>query len=159
MRFRDYIESDANMGEEKDDILKTLGKLPPSHRNLVKGFNWKLQGGNTLNGDDQHVGYMDNQSKEIAVAAPWNFPREFTALHEVAHTVWERLPNQLKQKWASIVHKNLSNQMKENPNAADSLNQDPEEIFCHCYANCYAKHKIATYNNPEWMDFIKNLPQ
>jgi len=158
MKFRTYLESDAGMGEEKQDILKTLSKLPHSHRNLIKGFSWKFQGGNTLSGDDKHVGYMDDHSKEIAVAAPWNFPREFTALHEISHIVFERLPNQLKQQWEQLVVKNRHIQANENPQAKDSLNQNAEEIFCHCYACFYSKHKIATYNNPEWMDFIRNLP-
>lgn len=159
MRFKKYLESNSDMGEEKEDVLKTLNKIPHSHRNLIKDFSWKFQGGNTLKGDDKHVGYMDSQEKEIALAAPWNFPREFTALHEIAHVVFERLPNQLKQQWAQIVQRNISQQAKENPQAKDSLSQDPEELFCHVYATFYAKHKIATYNNPEWMNFIKNLPQ
>lgn len=157
MRFKQFIESDSGMGEEKEDVIKTLQKLPISHRTNVKGFSWKFQGGNTLSGDDNHVGYMDSQSKEIAVAAPWNFAREFTILHEIAHTVWEKLPNQLKQQWVILVRNNLENQMRQNPQAKDSLNQEPEEIFCHCYATFYSKHKISTYNNPEWMSFIQNL--
>lgn len=159
MRFRDFIESDAGMGEEKNDILKTLDKLPMSHRNLIKGYSWKFQGGNTLNGDDQHVGYMDSHEKEIAVAAPWNFPREWCALHEIAHVIFEHLPQNTKHQWIQLVHRTLRKQMEENPNAQDSLNQNPEEIFCHSYACFFSKHKIATYDNPEWMNFIKNLPQ
>lgn len=156
MRFRDYLESDASMGEEKDDVLTTLSKLPHSHRNSIKGFSWKFQGGNTLSGDDQHVGYMDNQEKEIAVAAPWNYGREFTALHEIAHTIWERLPQQIKQQWFQVV-KNTKLTPEDQQN--DSLNQNPEELFCMSYACFYAKHKIVTYYKPEWMKFIKELPQ
>jgi hypothetical protein len=159
MRFKTYIESDGDMGEEKNDILKTLGKLPTSHRNNIKGYSWKFQGGNTLNGDDKHVGYMDDHEKEIAVAAPWNFPREWCALHEIAHVILERLPSQIKQQWVQLVKRTIQKQIKDNPNAADSLDQNPEEIFCHSYACFYSKHKLATYNNPEWMNFIKNLPQ
>ena len=159
MRFKDFLESDSGMGEEKRDVLKTVGKLPPTHRNLIKGFDWKFQGGNTLSGDDQHVGYMDNYEKEIAVAAPWNYSREFTILHEIAHTVWERLPNQLKHQWAAIIQKTKHQQAANNPDNKDCLNQNPEELFCMSYASFYAKHKVATYNHPEWMNFIKNLPR
>jgi hypothetical protein len=156
MRFRDYIESDASMGEEKDDIVKTLSKLPPSHRNRVKGFDWKFQGGNTLSGDQQHVGYMDSQEKEIAVAAPWNYGREFTALHEIAHTIWESLPPEVQKQWFHVVKNTKPSADGQNN---DSLNQNPEELFCMSYACYYAKHKIVTYYKPEWMNFIKNLPQ
>jgi hypothetical protein len=156
MKFKAFLESDAGMGEEKDDILKTLAKIPPSHRNLIKGFNWKFQGGNTLAGDDHHVGYMDDHEKEIAVAAPWNYGREFTALHEIAHTVWERLPPQTQQQWAHLFKKTNTGTPDGQNN--DSLSQPPEEIFCMVYANCYAKHKLLTYYKPEWFEFIKNLP-
>lgn len=148
MRFRDYLESDAGMGEEKQDILRTLSKLPPSHRELIRGFSWKFQGGNTLAGDDQHVGYMDDYEKKIAVAAPWNYGREFTILHEIAHTVWERVPDQLKQQWAAIVQRTKHKQQ-----------QSPEELFCMAYANFYAKNKIVIHDHPEWNEFIRNLPQ
>ena len=158
MRFKDYLESDASMGEEKGDILKTLSKLPNTHRNLIKGFSWKFQGGNTLSGDDQHVGYMDDHEKEIAVAAPWNYGREFTVLHEISHTVWERLPHNLKQKWFQVVQQ-PKNQPSPDGQNKDSLSQNPEELFCMSYATFYAKHKVVTYYKPEWMEFIKNLPQ
>lgn len=157
MRFRDYIESDASMGEEKKDILQTLSKIPTSHRNFLRGFSWKFQGGNTLNGDDQHVGYMDDHEKEIAVAAPWSYGREFTILHEVAHTVWEHLPRNVKQQWVELVNRTKHTQ-NTGSETQDSLNQNAEEIFCHSYANFYTKHKLLTYSNPEWMNFIKNLP-
>jgi len=150
MRFKEFVQnmSAEDMDEEKRDIQQTLGKLPPSHANLVKGFKWKFQSGNTLHGDDEHVGYMDDQSKEIAVAAPWNYGREFTVLHEVAHRVWELLPRPLKQQWANVVAHTEKKQ-----------NQSPEELFCMAYANHYAKNKIVIHDHPQWHEFIKNLPQ
>lgn len=157
IRFKEFFQQHDNMIEEKGDIKKTLAKLPPSHQSLVQGFKWKFHGGNTLNGDAKHVGYMDDNSKEIAVAAPWNFSREFAILHEIAHKVYEKLPNEIKHQWASLVHNNAQTQMQDNPQAKDSLKQEPEEIFCHSYANYYSKHKNATYNNPEWMKFIEEL--
>lgn len=145
--FKSFVEQ--SMGdEEQKDILATLQKLPSSHSALVKGFRWKLQGGNTLQGDDQHVGYMDDGEREIAVAAPWRYSREMCALHEVAHRVWEHLPPGLRQQWLQIVA-----QTKDRPNQ-----QEPEELFAMAYASAYAKHPPITYYKPEWIKFIKNLP-
>jgi hypothetical protein len=137
----------GEMGEEKNDIARTLSKIPPQHRELVKGFNWKFHAGNTLNGDDQHIGYMDDREKEIAIAGPWNYGREFTILHEIAHRVWEQLlPPQIKQQWLQIVTK-----------TKDKQNQEPEELFCMAYANHFAKNKIVIHDHPEWHMFIKSL--
>lgn len=149
--FKEFFRQQDNMIEEKGDIKKTLSKLPPSHAALVRGFKWKFHGGNTLNGDDEHVGYMDDHSKEIAVAAPYNYGREFTILHEIGHKVWEKfvLSNTvLVKEWTQIVNRTKNKQK-----------QSPEELFCHAYANFYTKNKIVIHNHPEWKDFIGNLPQ
>lgn len=141
--FKKFMEK----SEEQEDIEKTLGKLPRSHRALVHGYNFKFHGGNTLAGDDQHIGYMDAGEKEIAVAAPWNYGREFALLHEVGHTVWERLDPKLQQQWAKIVKRTKEKQA-----------QSPEELFCMAYSNFYSKNKITIHDHPEWNEFIKNLP-
>lgn len=157
MRFREFIQQNDGMDEEKRDIAKTLSRLPPSHAALVKGYHWKFHAGNTLNGDDQHVGYIDDKAKEIAVAAPWNYGREFTILHEVAHKVWEKFiapSRQLVHEWHQIVRK-MTNKQKGD----DSLQQEPEELFCMSYAQHYAKNKIAKFENPLWQQFIANLPK
>jgi len=145
MKFSEFLENE--MGEEQTDIARTLSKIPPQHRELVQGYNWKFHPGNTLNGDDKHIGYMDDHEKEIAVAGPWNYGREFTILHEIAHRVWENLlPPQVKQAWAQIVAKT--------PNKQD---QNPEELFCMAYANHFAKNKIVVHDHPQWHMFIKRL--
>ena len=145
MRFREFMQGE--MGEEKQDIARTLSKIPPQHRELVQGYNWKFHSGNTLNGDDQHIGYMDDHEKEIAIAGPWNYGREFTILHEIAHRVWEKLlPPQVKKQWVQIVAKTPHKQ-----------NQNPEELFCMAYANHFAKNKIVIHDHPEWHMFIKSL--
>ena len=153
MRFKLFIES-----EEQKDILQTLAKLPIQHRNLVKGFDWRLEGGNTLKGDSQHVGYMDDHDKEIAVAAPWSYSRSFCALHEIAHQVFEHLPPELKHQWDALIQKTKHEQIAKNPENKDALNQSSEEIFCHSYACYYSKHKVLTYYHPAWMKFIEQLP-
>ncbi len=152
IRFREFLQQ-ATGNEEQTDIKKMLGKIPPSHANLVQGFQWKFHGGNTLNGDSQHVGYMDAGEKEIAVAAPWNYGREFTVLHEIAHKVWDQLPNQLKQQWMK-----LSTQMTDGQRKDASLKQEPVELFCMSYAQFYAKTKLTKFDNPQWMNFIASLP-
>ena len=159
--FREFMQSGMNgefmqagiqqddMDSEKADIAKMLKKLPDSHAALVQGYNWKLHPGNTLNGDDEHVGYMDDQDKEIAVSSPWNYGREFTVLHEIAHRVWEKLvPPQYKKLWFQIVH-----------NTQDKQDQSEEELFCHAYSNHYVKNRIVIHDHPQWHKFIDSLPQ
>jgi len=137
-----------DMDSEKADIAKTLEKLPDSHAELVQGYNWKLHPGNTLNGDEEHVGYMDDQDKEIAVSSPWNYGREFTVLHEIGHRVWEKLvPPQYKKMWFQIAQ-----------NTEEKQDQSPEELFCMAYANHYAKNKIVIHDHPQWHEFIERLP-
>jgi hypothetical protein len=149
MRFKSFIEQHLTSGEEVNDIKTLLNKLPKLHGQLVKGFTWKFQPGNTLHGDDEHIGYMDDKSKEIAVAAPWNYGREFTILHEIAHRVWEDIvPDDMKHEWGEIVK-----------NTKEKQPQSEEELFCMAYANHYAKNKISIHDHPEWDDFIKRLPK
>jgi hypothetical protein len=147
MGFKQFMQD--QMGEEKNDIARTLRKLPPKHQELVQGYRWKFHGGNTLNGDDEHIGYMDDHEKEIAIASPWNYGREFAVLHEIAHRVWETLvPDQMKRIWAQIV-----SQTKE------KQDQSPEELFSMAYASTYAKNKISIHDHPQWEKFIRSLPQ
>lgn len=163
LRFKEFMQQNMTsdgMGEEKKDIQNTLSKIPEPHRNLIKGYRWKFHAGNTLNGDDEHVGYVDDNDKEIAVAAPWGYGREFCALHEIAHKVLDNLPPNIKHQWLTLFNKTKNQQMHhaDDENKA-ALDQSPDEIFCMCYATFYSKHKNMTYVNPQWMQFIKNLPQ
>lgn len=134
--------------EETRDMSRLISKLPRSHAALVKDYRFKFEPGNTLHGDDDHIGYMDKGDQEIAVAAPWNYGREFTLLHEIAHLVWERLDDQTKQKWAQIADR-----------TKDKQHQNPEELFAMAYANYYAKNKVVIHDHPEWKRFIANLPK
>ncbi len=155
MKFSQFLK--LTESEEERDIVKTLSRLPSSHAALVQGFQWKFHPGNTLNGDQQHVGYIDDRQKVIAVASPWNYGREFTVLHEVAHKVWEKFvaPNpELVRKWRSLCQKKTQKQMKDN-----SLSQDPEELFCMSYSQRYCKNKIEKFDNPYWLQFIDSIPQ
>ena len=146
--FSQFLEQKAKTEEEKN-IQATLKKIPDSHGKLIKDFHVNFEGGNTLHGDDQHVGYVDEEDKEICLASPWNYGREFTFLHEIAHKVYERLvSNDLKKKWAGIVKKTKNKQ-----------EQSPEELFCMAYANHYIKNKIVIHDHPEWHKFIEELPK
>jgi hypothetical protein len=142
--FKKFLEA----SEEKQNIMDMLSKLPKRHRQLIKGYRFKFEPGNTLKGDDDHVGLIDQDRKTITVAAPWNYGREFTLLHEVAHMVWEVfLTPAMKMMWKKIV---ASTKHKQN--------QNPEELFCMAYANHYAKHKVEIHNHPEWDEFIQRIP-
>lgn len=144
MNFKLYLENTENCFR---DVKKTFNKLPKSHYNLIKKYKIEFEPNNTLKGDDGHIGFIDEENKKIKVAAPWNYGREFTLLHEVGHAVWKYLvDNKNKKEWEKIV-KNTKNKQKQND----------EELFCMAYANYYAKHKIEIHNHENWNNFIKNI--
>ena len=143
--FKEFIEASE---EEDKDIINTLSRIPASHANLVKGYTFKFQGGNTLDGDEDHVGYVQEDPKEIVIAAPWRYGREFTFLHEIGHRVYERLNDEIKKRWAMIVAHTRNKQ-----------EQDPEELFSHAYAAAYSKNPPAVHYHKAWLCFIRNLPK
>lgn len=150
--FRIFFET-----EEEDNVKDTISKLPKSHQKLLNGYKFKFTPGNTLKGDDQHIGYIHKD--RIVVAAPWHYSRSFTTLHEIAHLVYEKLVDKaLRKKWSDLMKKTKKGQIKNRPSVKSAINQNDEEIFAMSYANFYARHKVQTYDHPEWMDFIKNLP-
>lgn len=151
--FKLFIEN-----EEDDNVKEIIAKLPKSHQKLLRGFKVKFTPGNTLKNDKEHVGYIHND--KIVVAAPWSMSRSFVFLHEVSHQLFEHLfTKELKKKWSDLVKSTKSDHMKSvNKEARSALDQNDEEIFAMAYANYYCKHKLKTYDHPEWMEFIKNLP-
>lgn len=150
MNFKLFLESK----EYSKDIKNTLAKLPKDHSALIKGYKIEFQPNNTLKGDSEHIGFIDEENKKIRIAAPWNYGRCFTFLHEIAHAVWKyKVSTEKKKEWKELFASE-KNKIKTNK---DSLNQNAEEIFAMCYANFYAKHKISTYENKKWNEFIKNL--
>ena len=143
-----------------DDVKATLSKIPKSHFHLVKQYKFHIQDGNTLNNDKKHVGEIDEKNKKITVAAPWNYGREFTILHEVAHAVWKyKMTPDLKKEWEQLIKKTKKEMMEKNKENKDSIDQNPEELFSMAYANTYAKHKNETYAHDAWNNFIKAVPQ
>lgn len=153
--FRTFIES-----EEKDNVKEILSKLPKKHQDLLKGFKFKFTAGNTLPGDDGHVGMIHGM--KITVAAPWRYGREFVFLHEASHLIFEKLmTTELKKEWSDLLKKTKKIQSKTlSKNAKESLNQNDEEIFAMSFATTYATHPPITYKNKEWQDFIlKKVPQ
>jgi hypothetical protein len=139
INFKTFFEQ--KLSEEDKNIKETLKRLPKSHRALIEGYKFHLQDGNTLKDDDEHVGFLDDDKKTIGIAGPWNYGREFTFLHEIAHKVWENiLDANLKNAWKKIE------------------SSEPEEHFCMAYANFYTKNPIVKYDKPTWKKFIKELP-
>jgi len=145
MEFKIFFE---NSDEENKNIKETLKKLPKSHMALTKGFKFKFLNGNTLNGDKEHVGYMmKHPRKEIAIASPWNYGREFTFLHEIGHLVWENLMDkELRKEWSNVLK-----------NTKERQHQGDEEMFCMAYACYFAKNKISIHDHESWHEFIKKL--
>ena len=151
MDFKKYLfGEEAGQIKESGDVQETLAKLPKSHKKLLSGYKFSFQGGNTLKGDDGHIGSNDLHKKTIVVSAPWNYGREFALLHEIGHVIYMYLIGPCKHKteqWKKVVRNTK----------AEKVNQDIEELFCHAYANTYAKNKIVIHNHPTWEKFVKEL--
>jgi len=146
MNFKVFL-TESEKKKNLEDVNKTLKKLPKKYRDLFKGFKFKFEADNTLNGDNEHVGLIDTEKKTITIAAPWNYGREFTLLHEIAHLVWGHfLEDDLKKKW---------NHMAKN--TKNKVNDGLEELFCMAFANSFAKNKIGIHTHPKWEKFIKEL--
>jgi hypothetical protein len=157
LNFKDFLLET----EETDNVKSMIRRLPKKHSKLLDGYRFKYQPGNTLKGDKENIGQIDQD--KITVAAPWNYGREFTTLHEIAHLVWEYLMTpQLKKKWEKILKKTQKEQIqsvKQRGQSAEALKQCPEEIFCMAYANCYVGTPVVKYDHPAWTQFIKSLPR
>jgi hypothetical protein len=149
--FKLFIENT----EEEKDIKQTISRLPQKHQKLLQGFQVKLTPGNTLKGDNGHIGYI--HKNKIVVASPWNYSRSFCFLHEAAHLIWEKLATpEIKKEWSELLSKTKESHIKkQHTRDQSSLKQNDEEIFCMVYASIYAKHAPKTYHNEEWQNFIK----
>lgn len=142
--FKQFFTEASEMDK---NIQNTIKKIPKAHSAFVKDYVFKWQPSNTLKGDDEHIGIINPMKKTVTIAAPWNYGREFTFLHELAHKVWENLVEpEVRKEWESIVKK-TKHKMKQNA----------EELFCMAYANYYAKNKIVIHDHPEWDTFIKKI--
>lgn len=130
--FKYFLEQTA---EQEENIKKTIAKVPKKHSSLIKGYKFKWQCDNVLNGDDGHVGVIDPNDKTITVCAPWNYGREFTFLHEIAHKVFERfMTKELLDEWKAILKR-----------TKNKMNQNAEELWCMNYANYFVKNKIVVH--------------
>ena len=142
--FRLFCEQSE---EQEANIKATLNKLPPSHRELVSHYKIKWHGDNTLKGDNGHIGIVNPNNKTITIAAPWNYGREFTFLHEIAHKVFERfMTKEMLAAWKKV--------LAQNPNR---MKQNAEELWCMNYANYFVKNKIMVHSHPEWEAYMKNF--
>lgn len=141
-----FIQFFEQKSEEIKNLDDTVSKLPEKYKKLITDYEFKYTCKNTLDNDDDHVGYI--QGYDIEVSAPWNYGREFTTLHEIGHLVWEKtVTDKQKKMWNILCKKHYSKKPKMNC----------EEVFCMVFANCYVNHKIETYNIPKLIKFIKNL--
>lgn len=132
------------------DLEETLNKIPKNHKKLVRNYKFETEKENTLAGDNQHVGCIDEKNKKIKIAAPWNYGREFTILHEIGHAVWKYLvTNEQKKKWTKI-----SNQAKK---TNKKLEKDNEEVFCMIYAQFYTQNKLEKFDEPELIQFVSSI--
>jgi hypothetical protein len=145
MQFKIFLEKTENV----KNIQDALKKIPQSHANLIKDYKIVFEPNNTLKKDNDHIGFIDEEKKIIKIAAPWNYGREYTFLHEIAHAVWKYFVNSKQKKiWSRLIKK-----AKENKK--EGLDQNEEEIFCMIYAQHYAKNKISKFNHPTLEEFIK----
>jgi len=133
-------------GEEQKNVEDLISTLPLSHKKLLGKFKFTYTPKNTLSGDNDHIGYI--YKKKIVVAAPWNYSRKFTTLHEIAHLVWEHLiEKEDKNKWSKIVKSTKEKQ-----------DQNNEELFCMAYACYYSgEHCPRIHDHDEWKKFISSL--
>lgn len=148
MDFRQFLTEGK---KRDDDVEKTLRKIPKAHRDLVRSYRFVFQPSNTLKGDDGHVGFIDEDKKTITIAAPWNYGREYTLLHEIGHAVWKyRMDEKDKANWKRV----LSPVRKAN---RKDINQNDEEIFCMSYAQAYANNKMKKYDHEALVSFARKV--
>lgn len=148
MEFRQYLREAT---EQEKDVRKTLGRIPKAHAALLKGYRFEFQPSNCLKGDDGHIGLIDEKNKKITIAAPWNYGREYTLLHEVGHAVWKYVVDEKgKEEWKKLLGPVRRRNKRD-------LDQGDEEIFCMTYAQAYAKNKMEKYDHDELVRFVKEL--
>lgn len=148
MSFKQYLKDSEE--SYKEEVEKTLKKLPKSHSALIKDFKYEFVGSNTLKNDDDHVGLIDTKRKKIVIAAPFYYSREHVILHELAHLIWLKIiKNDTKKQWKKIA---------KNTKLKKEDRQNEEELFAHAYSNYYDKNPVVKFNFPEWRNFIKSLP-
>jgi hypothetical protein len=139
--FKLFLET-----EEEENVKKLISTLPVAHKRLLNKFKFTYTPKNTLKGDEEHIGYI--HKNKIVVAAPWNYSRKFTTLHEIAHLVWEHLiTKDQKKSWSKILKKTKNKQ-----------EQNEEELFCMAYACFYSDdHCPRIHDHESWHGFIKSV--
>lgn len=148
MNFKRFI---VESSENKKYVKNTLKRIPSEHSKLVQDYKFVFQPTTCLRGDNEHIGLIDEKKKTITIAAPWNYGREYTLLHEVGHAVWKYILDEKKRKkWKELLSSIKRKEKK-------GLNQNQEEIFCMVYAQTYAKNGLEKYDHDELVDFVRNL--
>jgi len=152
MNFKNFL-----IESENKDVKTSLLKLPKKHRALISGYKVVFEDGNTIKGDGDHVGFIDEEKKTITIAAPWNYGREYAFLHEVGHVIWKYIVDEdMRKKWNKLVKQHKAEQ-KNKVNSSNSLDQNTEELFCMVYAAVYSNHPPITFSNKAWESFVKSI--
>jgi hypothetical protein len=143
--FKRFLEETES--EEEKNVKVLIVQLPKNHKRMLHKYKFTYTPNNTLKGDKKHIGYIHKD--KIVVAAPWNYSRKFTTLHEIAHLVWEHLVDKnMRKEWKKVL--DSTKEKKQD--------QSPEELFCMAYACYYSgDHCPKIHDHESWMDFIKKL--
>lgn len=151
LEFKEHLKLSEK--KEKDNLLKTLSKIPEKHKILLGDYTLNYINKNTLDG--KNVGSLCG--KKILVSNSWNYGKEFVTLHEIGHVVWEKiLSKKDKKDWKKLISK-TKNAQKTDSKSKESLNQSEEELFCMSYASKYSKHPSIVYHNKKWLKFIEKF--
>lgn len=144
--FKSYLK------KQEEDVDKAIKRLPKKHQQLLQGYTVYFQDGNTLKGDNEHIGVVDTEKKTINLAAPLRFSREFVLYHETAHLVWAAYikGTPLEQEWNSLVKKYKTKGITKRK-------ENTEEVFAHTYANSFCTYKNLLFNVKPLENFIKKL--
>lgn len=135
--------------EQKNDVLKTLEKIPNKFSNLIKPFEIEINSRHSLKKNKRYVAYVQTHPKpKIVISSPWHHSIEFSLLHELGHIVWNNfVKKDLKKEWKELV-KNTKNKRTD---------ESDEENFCHAFASMYSKYKYSIHDNESWKTFISKL--
>lgn len=145
LEFKQFLFEQTK--EQEDNIKETLRKLPKAYQKLIGHFKIKWGCDNVLNGDDGHIGIINPKNNTITIAAPWNYGREFTFLHEIGHKIWEAfMTKEFLAEWEKVLKMN-KNRMKQNA----------EELWCMNFANHFAKNKVVVHSHPAWENYMKKF--
>ncbi len=139
-KFESYIREDKAVRE-------TINKFPERYRSFLDDYDIRFEPGNTLRDDPGHVGrvFIGGNNNTITIASPWNYGREFTLLHEIAHLIYDRFVKntEWERKWKKVY------KLEPGPKR-----EGAEESFCHALAQYYVTTKVSKFDLKPWKKFM-----